>query len=156
MIVAMSTDRVIGRDGHLPWRLSADLRRFKRITMGHAIIMGRKTFQSIGRPLPGRRSIVVTRQPGISAEGIEFVSSPQAALERVADDSEAFFIGGAEIYRHALPLVQRIYLTLVHTTVAGETFFPQIDLDRWRLLEESRHAADEKNEFEHSFLVYER
>jgi dihydrofolate reductase len=156
LIVAMSSNRVIGRDGQLPWRLSADLRRFKRITMGHAIIMGRKTYESIGRPLPGRRSIVVTRQADFAAPGIETAGDPGAALRMAADDSEAFFIGGAEIYRHALELVARIYLTQVHADLPGDTYFPAIDFQRWRRLEQTRFPADEKNEFEHSFLVYER
>jgi dihydrofolate reductase len=156
LIVAMSTNRVIGRAGELPWRLSADLRRFKRLTMGHAIIMGRRTFESIGRALPGRRSIVVSRQRGFSADGVQVATSPEEALRMVGEDSEVFFIGGAEIYRQALPLAGRLYLTRVNANVPGDTYFPPLDLSNWRLVEASHHAADDKNEFDHSFLVFER
>ena len=156
LIVAMSRNRVIGRDGQLPWRLSADLQRFKRITMGHAIVMGRRTYESIGRPLPGRRSIVVTRQTGYAPPGVETARDPETALRMASGDTEAFFIGGAEIYRHALRLVQRMYVTRVHADLPGDTYFPDVDWGQWRLREQTRMPADEKNEFAHSFLIYER
>jgi len=157
LIVAISENGVIGREGDLPWRLSADLRRFKRLTMGHPIIMGRKTFESIGRPLPGRTMIVVTRQPDYRAAGAVVVHSLDEALETASHiDDEVFLIGGAEIYRRALERVDRLYLTRVHADIEGDTRFPHIDFARWRLVQREHHAADEKNEYAHTFKVYER
>ena len=127
IIVAMTPDRVIGRDGQLPWRLSADLQRFKRLTMGHHLIMGRKTFDSIGRLLPGRETIVVSRQTDLVIPGAAVVHSVPAAIECARDDAEAFFVGGEQIYREAVELVQRIYLTLVHAQLEGDAHFPDID-----------------------------
>ena len=157
LIVAMSENRVIGRTGQLPWRLSADLRRFRQLTMGHHLVMGRKTWESIGRPLPGRISIVVSRQPDYQADGAHVVADLQQAIEQAAGDAEVFVIGGGEIYRQAVPLTERIYLTLVHAVIDGDTSFPELETDRWRLLERSPiHPADEKNDHDYSFLVYER
>jgi dihydrofolate reductase len=156
LIVAMSENRVIGREGVLPWRLSADLRRFKRLTMGHTIVMGRKTFESIGRLLPGRTSIVVTRQANYDGRGALVARDLDEAIGLVADGDEAFIIGGAEIYRQALPRVERIYLTLVHANVEGDTFFPELQQDQWHLVETERHAADEKNEYDYNFQVLDR
>lgn len=156
LIVAMSENGVIGRRGDLPWRLSADLRRFKRLTMGHTIVMGRKTYESIGRLLPGRTSVVVTRQENYDAGGAVVANDLDAAIRLSSDDSEIFIIGGAEIYRTAIEQVDRVYLTCVHADVDGDTFFPVCDWTQWSLVEESRHATDEQNEFEHSFQIYER
>ena len=156
LIVAMAEDRVIGRAGDLPWRLSADLRRFKRLTMNHHVVMGRKTYESIGRPLPGRRMIVITRRPDYAAPEVEVAAGLDAALSACAGDDEAFIIGGAEIYRQALPLVDRIYLTLVHAAVDGDVQFPAVDWSAWRLAEDARHAADDKNHYDYSFQVYNR
>lgn len=156
LIVAMSENRVIGRRGMLPWRLSADLRRFKLLTMGHHLIMGRRTFESIGRCLPGRTSVVLTRHPDYEGRGAVVVHDLQDALEYVAADSEAFVIGGEEIYRAALPLVDRIYLTLVHAVVEGDAVFPTYDPHEWRIVQRERHAADDRNEYDHSFLVMDR
>jgi len=156
LIVAMSENRVIGRDGGLPWRLSADLRRFKRLTMGHHIIMGRKTFQTIGRLLPGRTSVVLTRRTGFHAGGAVVAHHIEEAKGLAAGDDEVFVIGGGEIYREALPSVDRIYMTLVHASIEGDTFFPELQPDDWQIVEQSRHAADDRNEYEHSFLVYHR
>jgi dihydrofolate reductase len=156
LIVAMSENRVIGREGRLPWHLSADLRRFKQLTMGHTIVMGRKTFESIGRPLPGRNSIVVTRQQGYAPPGVSVAASLAAASRLAVGDSEVFFIGGGEIYRQVLPRVERIYLTLVHAELPGDTHFPELSPDQWRLAQRVDHAADEKNDFPFSILVYER
>ncbi len=137
IIAAMAENGVIGRDGQLPWHLKADLQRFKRLTMGHTIIMGRKTWESIGRPLPGRRMVVVTRQNGYQAEGVQVAASldDALALARLAGDEEAFIIGGAEIYRLALPLADRLYLTRVLAPVEGDTTFPEFDASHWRLVE---------------------
>jgi dihydrofolate reductase len=159
LLVAVSDTGVIGRDNALPWRLSADLRRFRRLTTGHAIVMGRKTYESLGRPLPERTNIVVTRQADFAPPGVLVVHSIDAAIEQArkadGDDSEIFIIGGAEIYRQTLSRADRLYLTRVHTDVEGDTHL-QLDFDEWRLVEESQHPADEKNEFPHTYAVYER
>lgn len=126
IIAAMASNGVIGRDGGLPWNLPEDLRRFRELTTGHTIIMGRKTYESIGRPLPGRRNIVVTRQPRFSAQGVLTAGSLQAALALTAGENEVFICGGGEIYRQALPLADRIYLTFLDSPWPGDTFFPEI------------------------------
>lgn len=160
LLVAVSSTGVIGRDNALPWKLSADLRRFRRLTTGHAIVMGRKTFESIGRPLPERTNIVVTRQAGYAAEGVIVASDIDAAIRKASEihgaDDEVFIVGGAEIYRQTLERADRLYLTRVEADVAGDTYLPAIDFSQWKLVEETRFAADERNEFPHSFLVYER
>jgi dihydrofolate reductase len=156
LIVAVSQNRIIGRAGALPWRLSADLRRFRRLTLGHHLIMGRKTFESIGGPLPGRTSIVVTRQTAYAPPGVVVARGIDAALQAAVGDSEVFFIGGGELYRHALPLVQRLYMTVVDAAVEGDTSFPELTPGAWRVVEESGHGADERNEFACRFLVLDR
>jgi len=156
LIVAMSTNRVIGRAGGLPWRLSADLKRFKELTMGHHIIMGRKTFESIGRPLNGRTMVVITRQPERIASHGTASHSLADALRVAEDDPESFVIGGAQIYRAALPLTQRLYLTKVHAVVEGDVTFPDFSHDDWSQIERTDHPADARNEFPYSFLVLDR
>lgn len=158
LIVAAAENDVIGRQNDLPWRLSADLRRFKELTMGHAIVMGRKTYESIGRPLPGRRMIVVTRQPGYAAEGVEVAGDMQVAVDLAAarGETELFIIGGAEIFAHFLPRADRLYWTRVHAAVDGDVRFPAFDRNDWRLVESVRHEADAKNEHPYSFELYER
>jgi dihydrofolate reductase len=158
LIAAMAENGVIGRGGQLPWRLSADLARFKRLTMGHTMIMGRKTWESIGRPLAERRMIVVTRQSGYRAEGVEVVGSLNDAFQaaRAAGDEEAFVIGGADIYRQALPFTDRIYMTLVLAEVEGDTKFPEVDWDAWARIDSETHDADDKNEYATVFHVFER
>lgn len=158
LIAAMAENGVIGRGGQLPWRLSADLARFKRLTLGHTVIMGRKTWESIGRPLPGRRMVVVTRQSGYRSDGVEVVGSLEEAFQvaRAAGDDQAFVIGGAEVYRQALPSVDRIYITLVLAEIEGDTKFPEVDWDAWARIDSESHAADEKNEFATAFHVFER
>ena len=156
LIVAVSENGVIGRSGDLPWRLSADLRRFKRLTMGHAILMGRKTYESIGRPLPGRTSVIMTRDASYTASGCRIVSSLEQALAIGADGDELFVIGGQQIYALALPHADRLYWTQVHSVVEGDTFFPEMDWSAWQLIEDERHSADEKNEFDYSFRRYRR
>ncbi len=156
LIVALAENGVIGRDGRLPWHLSADLRRFKQLTMGHTIVMGRKTFESIGRPLPGRTSIVVTRQPDYHPPGVVVAASLDEARRRAGGDRELFYIGGGEIYRQVLPQVERIYMTRVHAQITGDTVFPELAPGQWRLVERTEHAADEKDDFSFSLLIYER
>jgi dihydrofolate reductase len=158
IIVAVAENGVIGRRGQLPWRLSTDLQRFKSLTLGHAILMGRKTFESIGRPLPGRRMIVATRQADYRAEGAEVVHSLKEGYRRAAEqgETEAFVIGGAEIFREAMPQADQLYHTRVHATVDGDTVFPPLDLTTWRLVVSEFHTADAKNEYATTFKVYER
>jgi dihydrofolate reductase len=158
LIAAMSENGIIGRNGRLPWHLAADLQHFKQITLGHAIVMGRRTWESIGRPLAGRRMIVVTRQSGYRAEGVEIAGSldDALALARAAGDDEVFVIGGAEIYRLALPYADRLYLTLIHAKIDGDTVFPPIDWSTWQRTASERHRADAKNDFPLSFQVFER
>jgi dihydrofolate reductase len=155
LIVAASENGVIGRDGDLPWRQSDDLRRFKAVTMGKPIVMGRKTWESIGRPLPGRQNIVVSRQPGLEIEGADVVASPAAAVDAAAGADEIMIIGGSEVYALFLPLADRVYLTRVHADVEGDAWFPALG-DDWRLISDERHAADDKNEHDMSFRIYER
>ena len=156
IIVAASTNNAIGIRGELPWRLSSDLQHFKATTMGKPIVMGRKTWDSIGRPLPGRQNIVITRQAGYVAEGCDVVASLAEAAEAAGDENEIMVIGGSEIYSLALPLADRLYMTRVHAAVDGDAFFPEIDATEWRLIDEEHHEADERNEHPYSFRVFER
>ena len=155
LIVAASENHVIGRDGELPWRLSDDLKRFKAVTMGKPVVMGRKTWESIGRPLPGRQNIVITRQPGYVAEGATVVCGRNEAIVAAHGAEEIMVIGGSEIYALFLPAAERLYVTRVHTEVEGDAFFPAPG-DDWRLVSEEPHVADEKNEFDVSFRIFER
>ncbi len=158
LIVALAENGVIGREGGLPWRLSVDLKHFKKTTMGHHLIVGRRTWDEVGMPLPGREMVVVTRSTNFVADGATVVHSIEEALEVAGGDEEPFIGGGAYIYRLALDkgLVDRLYITRVHAVIEGDTFFPEIDLERWDLLSESRHEADEKNEYDCTFEVYDR
>ena len=156
IIVAMAENGVIGRDMDLPWHISADLKRFKALTMGHHIVMGRKTFESIGRLLPGRTTVIVTRQPDYQVDGAVIVNSLGAAQAAATDDSELFIIGGGQIYEIALPLADRLHVTRVHTEVDGDTSFPVIDWDQWELVSAERHGADEKNDYDFTFESYRR
>ncbi len=155
LIVAAADNGVIGRDGQLPWHLPNDLRRFKAITLGHAIIMGRITYESIGEPLPGRRNIVLSRDPDYRAQGAEVARSLDDALTAATDGEQLFVIGGATLFAEALPIADRIYLTRVHAAVAGDVSFPRLDEQRWRLVSEEHHPADPEHRFAFSFRVYE-
>lgn len=156
IIAAMASNRVIGINNTLPWRLPADLAHFKALTLGHHIIMGRKTYESLGKPLPGRTSVIVTRDRQFAVPGCVVVNSLAGAMAACEGDEEAFFIGGADIYRQALEFVGRIYLTEVKTEVTGDAWFPELDCARW--LESSRKhcGADEKNGFDYDFVTYDR
>lgn len=156
IIAAMASNRVIGIDNTLPWRLPADLAHFRSLTMGHHIIMGRKTYESLGKPLPGRATVIVTRDMDYAAPGCVVVHSLAEAMSACAGDDEAFFIGGAELYRQALDLAGRMYLTEVKTEVAGDAWFPEFDRALW--VETSRQCcrADEKNGFDYDFVTFER
>lgn len=158
LIVAVAENGVIGRGNELPWRLAADLRRFKRLTMGHHLIVGRKTFASIGRPLPGRIMIVVSRGSPSLPPDVQLVGSLQQAIEvaRTAGEEEAFVAGGGEIYRLAMPLAERLYLTRVHAHVEGDTMFPSFDPSDWCLVSREDHSPDESNQYPYSFEVFER
>ncbi len=156
IIAAMAENRVIGRNNALPWHLPEDLKRFKRLTLGHAVIMGRRNYESIARPLPGRRNIVVTRHPDYAAPGCVVVHSLDEALSAAGDDEEIFVIGGAELYAQFLPRAARLYLTLVHAEVDGDTLFPAFDWNEWRETARERHAADARHAYAYSFVVLER
>ena len=156
MIVAASANNVIGVDGGLPWRLSDDLRRFKEITMGKPMIMGRLTYDSIGKALPGRRSIVLTRQPGFKAPGVDVVTTPEAALELAGSADEIMIIGGGKVYEQFLPVTDRIYLTRVHTEIEGDTYLPEIDEDEWRIISSQPLPPNDERPFSISFQTLER
>jgi dihydrofolate reductase len=158
IIAAMDRKRGIGVDNKLPWRLSADLKRFRELTMGHHIIIGRKTYESIGRPLPGRRMIVVTRDRNYNAEGCDLVHSLEDAIDlaRERGESEAFICGGAEIYAQSIDVADRMYLTFVDAEVAADTFFPEFDEQEWRERESLYQPADEKNQYPFTFKLMVR
>ena len=156
LIVAASTNHVIGLQGELPWRISDDLRRFKEVSMGLPIVMGRKTWDSIGRPLPGRQNIVITRQEDFSAAGCDVVGSVDEALAVAGDAAEVMVIGGSEVYALFLPTADRLYVTRVHAYVKGDAYFPSISEAEWRLADEEYHGADERNEHAFSFQRFER
>jgi len=156
LVVAASTNNVIGRDGGLPWHLPDDLRHFKRITTGKPVIMGRRTFESIGRPLPDRHNIVMTRDADYAAEGCDVVSSVAEALELADDADEVMVIGGGQVYRDFLPHADRIYLTRVQAEVQGDTLFPEFDRDAWRLVSSEHHAADARHDHAFEMMVLER
>ena len=154
LVVAMAENRVIGKENKLIWHLPADLKFFKNITTGHPIIMGRKTFESIGKPLPNRTNIIITRQPDFTAEGCLVAHSLTEALMLAQQlDSDIFVIGGAEIYKQAMFLADTIYLTEVHHTFEGDTFFPEIDSILWQETSREEHKADEKNPYDYAFVT---
>lgn len=162
IMVAMSENRVIGINNQLPWHLPEDLKYFKRVTMGHPIIMGRKTYESIGRPLPGRTNIVVTRQPDWSAEGVVVARGVEQALEKAESQArrdgkdEMILIGGEELFRQALHKVNRLYLTQVQAEIEGDAFFPEIEPSQWQEVERHNHSADQNNPYAYSFIVLNR
>ena len=153
LVVAYAHGRVIGKDGKIPWRLPNDLRNVKRITTGHTIVMGRATFESIGRPLPNRRNVVLTRQRVLEIPGVEVIHSIEEALTL---DDDLFVLGGENVYREFLPLADRLYITEVDYKTDGDTFFPEWDRDTFRLVSMQEGVLDEKNTLLHTFYVYER
>ncbi len=157
LIAAMDEQGLIGRDNGLPWHLPADLAFFKRTTLGQPVIMGRRTHESIGRPLPGRRNLVLTRNPDYHADGIETCASIEQALEQCHDSERAFLIGGASLYAQALErgLAQELWITLVHARFDGDAWFPPIDPQRWIETWREEHPADEANPHAMSFIKYE-
>lgn len=155
LVVAVAENGVIGWGGAMPWHLPADLAHFKRVTWGHPIVMGRRTFEAIGRALPGRRNIVLTRS-GFKAPGVETTVSLEQALALTGNASQVMIIGGAELYRTALPLVQRIYLTRIHASPEGDTFFPDLAPTQWREVERKTHPIDKLHPYALSFIELER
>lgn len=155
----MGENRVIGAGGKIPWHLPADFKHFKELTTGHPIVMGRKTFESVGKPLPGRANIVITRDERYRRDGITAISSPEAALTAAATAegaNEVFIIGGAEIYKVFLHQASKIYLTKVEGTFEGDAFFPELNAEEWSLVSQEPHPADEKNAFPFVFEVFKR
>lgn len=156
IIAAMDRRGVIGMNYRLPWRLSADLQNFKKITMGKPIVMGRKTHASIGRPLPGRENIVLSADPAYHAQGCLVMNSLSAVFDHVHDRSEVIFMGGADVYAQVLARADRMYLTEVHAEVAGDTFFPDFARAAWKESSRRDFRADAKNEYDYSFVILER
>lgn len=152
LIVAMANQRVIGRKNQMPWHLPADLRHFKTVTMGKPVIMGRKTFESIGRPLPGRLNIVISRNPDWSYEGVECVTSLPDALSLVTEQEEVMIIGGGQLYKEALPMANQLYLTHIELNVDdADTWFPDYSAFEWQCVDSEAHSPDEKNPYHYRF-----
>jgi dihydrofolate reductase len=156
LIVAYGRNRAIGKNNKMPWHLPADLAHFKRTTLGHPVIMGRNTFESIGRPLPGRRNIVVSRSGKVLHEGVSVAPSLEAALAACSSEAEVFVLGGAQIFVAALPLAQRIIATEIDADFDADVFFPAIDRAQWRESARAHHAVDEKNAYALDFVTYDR
>lgn len=156
VIVAVSSNQVIGNKNKLPWHLSADLKYFKRKTMGHPVIMGRKTHESIGRPLPGRTNIVITRKLNYELPGCIVVNSLPEAINLCTDEEEVFVIGGAEVILQAIDDADRVYLTLVHQEFEGDSFLPPFNMNLWHEISREDHQADQNNAYNYSFIVLEK
>lgn len=155
--VAVGENFAIGKNNQLLWHMPADLKFFKQTTSGHTVVMGRKTFDSVGRPLPNRRNIVITRDASLKIDGVEVVNSLDEAITITKNEEKpVFIVGGAEIYRQALPKTDLLYLTTIHHNFDADTFFPAIDRNEWNLLSSEPHKADEKNKYDYTFEVLER
>lgn len=156
LIWAMSENRVIGSDNQLPWHLPADLQYFKRTTSGHPVVLGRKNYQSIGKPLPNRTNIILTHTRDFDAPGCKVVHSTTEALTAAGHETEIFIIGGTEIYREFLPLAQKLYITEIHANIAGNTTFPEYSNEDWQEISREHHDADDRNPYSYSFVVCQR
>ncbi len=158
LVVAASTNNAIGKNNQLLWHLPNDLKFFKNTTWGSVVIMGRKTFESVNKPLPGRLNIVITRQANWQAEGVIVVGNLQEAIAKANAENfkEIFIVGGGEIYKESMPLADRIYITRVHATIDGDTFFPNIVENNWQLVQAQHYEADEKNAISHTIELWER
>ncbi|MFC4322762.1 dihydrofolate reductase [Litchfieldia salsa] len=156
LLVAMDKNKLIGKDNDLPWRLPADLAYFKNLTMGHPIVMGRKTYESIGRPLPGRENIIITRNLSYAVEGCEVINSTEEIIELSKTKKEIFVIGGSEIFKEILPFVDKLYITEIEEEFEGDTFFPNFNLENWDLKTREKGIKDEKNPYEYYFCLYEK
>ncbi len=155
-ILAMDRNRVIGKDNQLPWHLPGELAYFKKVTTGHTIVMGRKTYESIGRPLPNRRNVILTRNEEYKAEGCEVIHAREEALALCQHDDECFVIGGSELFSLFWNDARRLYVTYIDEEFEGDTYFPEIDQDVWKLVSSKEGLVDEKNRHRHEFRVYER
>lgn len=157
-IVAMNSEGLIGDENKIPWHLPADLKYFKKQTMGHHILMGRKCFDSIGKSLPGRKNIIVTKNPNFLVSDCIMVNSIEKGIltAKENNEQELFILGGGEIYRQSLHLVSKLYLTMVAFNGTGDVFFPQINFNEWTLISENKHTSDDKNNYDYSFLIYKR
>lgn len=156
LIAAMAQNRTIGINNTLPWRIPADLQHFKRLTLGHHILMGRKTFDSIGKPLPQRTTVVITRNPDLQIDGCVMANSLEAAIAACAQEEAVFIVGGAEIYAQALPLAHTLYLTEVQQTVIGDAYFPEFKSDDWREVSREVLHQDSPQTLEYHFVCYQR
>ncbi|MBM7646711.1 dihydrofolate reductase [Scopulibacillus daqui] len=155
-LLAMDKNRLIGKNNDLPWHLPADLKYFKELTMHHTIVMGRKTFESIGKPLPGRDNVVLTRDVSYHPEGVATIHSPEALLSEYDPHQEIFIIGGAKVFEAFFPYADRLYITLIEETFEGDTYFEGFHEEEWTLISEKQGTVDEKNKYKHRFLVYEK
>jgi len=155
-IFAMSENRVIGKNNQLPWHLPADLKHFKKITLGKPILMGRKTYESIGRPLPGRCNVIITKDIDYQAPGCVVVNSIEQALATTKESDEIFVMGGALLYQAMLPLIQRLYMTIIHQPFDGDTFFPLLNQDDWQEIERVDYTKDSENPHPYSFFILDR
>lgn len=156
LIVAMATNRTIGINKQMPWHLSADLKKFKKITMGQPIIMGRKTFESIGRPLPGRENIIISRDPGYQQQGCLVFNNLDSALQHCAESDEVFVIGGATLYEATLARADRLYITEIQQAFDGDTWFPEINQQQWHEVAREDINDDSSVDFNYSFITYEK
>jgi dihydrofolate reductase len=156
LLVAMDNNRTIGKNNDLPWYLPADLKYFKKVTMGHPIVMGRKTYESIGRPLPGRENIIITRDKSYDIESAQVVHSIQEAIDVTKDEDEVFVIGGAEIFKQYMPDSDRLYITQIEHDFDGDTFFPEINYAEWKIISKEKGIKDEKNPYDYYFMIYDR
>lgn len=156
IISAVAKNGAIGRDNDLPWHIPEDLKHFKRATRGFPIVMGRRTFESVGEPLPKRRNVVISRRPDFRAEGCEVFASVEAALVALADEPEVFIVGGTEIYRAALPFAGRMIITHIDAAFEADAFFPEVEWSEWRVVEERRFEANEERPIAFAFVTYER
>ena len=156
LIVAAAENNAIGKNNQMPWHLPNDFKYFKKNTLEHSIVMGRKTFDSIGKPLPERRNIILTRDMRYFSEEADVANSLNEVMNFCRDEREIFIIGGANVYEQTLPLAQRVLLTRVHTIVDGDAFFPTLSADEWKLVSAEKHEKDEKHAYDYTFEVYER
>jgi len=156
LIVAAAENNAIGKDNQMPWHLPNDFKYFKKTTLGHSVVMGRKTFDSIGKPLPERRNIILTRDQDYTSPDVDVANSVDDVLTYCRDEREIFVIGGANVFKQFMPLAQKVYLTRVHTAIDGDAFFPELSENEWQLTRSEHHQKDEKHAFDYSFEVWER
>lgn len=156
LVVAAAENNTIGKDNQMPWHLPNDFKYFKSNTIEHSVVMGRKTFESIGKPLPDRRNIVLTRDQHYHNPEVDVANSLAEVLTYCRDEREIFIIGGADIFKQALPLAQKVLLTRVHAEIPGDTFFPELQTDEWQCVSKEEHYKDEKHAYDYTFEVWER